>query len=275
MVHPEAVGQLGLREPEGFACSGNIHVAATYMRIRIMMQAGLCTAALEIPQPRLYRREMADELSKRILAARRSAGMNQADFARAIGVNQATVSRWESGAVPDIMALGRIAELAGKPLTYYTQSDVETSPTGPRLFVKGEVAAGVWKDALEWESDLWIPYQGGSHFDAPLEARFGLAVVGESMNEIYPHGTVLDCVSCIHAKIGEIQSGQRVIVVRRKFTGEIEATVKEYKRTADGDWLVPRSTNPAFQAPISLGEGEPEIEETAIIAVVKGSYRPE
>lgn len=223
----------------------------------------------------VYRREMADELSKRILAVRRALGLNQADFAAALGVNQATVSRWESGAVPDIVALGRIAELAGLPLTHFTAADVDSTPSGPRLFIKGEVAAGVWRDAYEWERDQWMPYQGGSHFDAPLEARFGLVVAGESMNEVYPPGTVLDCVSCIHAKITHFESGQRVIVIRRKFSGEIEATVKEYRRTPDGEWLVPRSSNPAFQAPIALADGGPDIEETAIVALVKGSYRPE
>jgi hypothetical protein len=51
--------------------------------------------------------------------------------------------------------------------------------------------------------------------------------------------------------------------------------VKEYLETAEGAWLVPKSRNPAFQQPIPLNGDDPEIEETAIIAVVKGSYRPE
>lgn len=120
-----------------------------------------------------------------------------------------------------------------------------------------------------------MPYIGGNHIDAPTEARFGLSVVGESMNEVYPPGTILDCVSCIQAGIDKVKSGQRVIVLRRKFTGEVEATVKEYLETEDGAWLVPKSRNPAFQQPIPLNGGDGEIEEIAIIAVVKGSYRPE
>lgn len=224
---------------------------------------------------RQYRGEMSDALPRRLLAIRRQLGMNQSAFAKALKVNQATVSRWENGSVPDIVALGNIAKLAGIPLTDLTHADVEHVAAGPRLFVKGEVAAGVWKEAFEWDRDQWEPYQGGSHIDAPLEARFGLIASGESMNAVYPPGTILDCVSCIHADITEFRSGQRVIVVRRRFDGEVEATVKEYLVTADGVWLVPRSDNPAFQSPIPLGDGDPEIEETAIVAVVKGSYRPE
>jgi transcriptional regulator with XRE-family HTH domain len=245
------------------------------MRIRMKPQTLLCVAAFDSPTPPRYRREMSDELSKRIVSVRRELGMKQSDFAIALGVNQATVSRWESGSIPEIVMLGRIASMAGRPLDYFSQADVDLYPSGPRLYIKGEVAAGVWKEALEWERDDWQPYQGGSHFEAPAEARFGLRVAGESMNEIYPNGTVLDCVSCIHAGIEGVENGQRVIVVRRKFTGEIEATVKEYRQTAEGRWLVPRSSNPAFQTPIPLEADDPEIEETAIIAIVKGSYRPE
>lgn len=245
------------------------------MRIRMTAQTLLCVGALESSLGAVYRVEMADALPRRLQAIRRALGMNQADFAKALEVNQATVSRWENGSVPDVIALGRIAKLAGVPLAELTSADVEVSASGPRLFVKGEVAAGVWREAFEWDADQWVPYQGGSHIDAPLQARFGLRVAGESMNEVYPHGTILDCVSCIHANISEFRSGQRIIVVRRRFDGDVEATVKEYRETPEGIWLVPRSDNPAFQTPISFGGDDPEIEETAIVAVVKGSYRPE
>lgn len=239
-------------------------------------QALLCATALDMHSACIYRREMAGgELSQRILAVRRELRMNQADFGKAVGVNQTTVSRWESGAVPDVIALGKIASLAGLPISHFTQADFDQSPSGPRLFIKGEVAAGVWKEAFEWDRELWVPYQGGTHFDAPMEARFGLSVVGESMNKVYPPGTILDCVSCLHADLRQFKSGQRVIVVRKRVDGEVEATVKEFQATDEGAWLVPRSNNPAFQAPIPLSDGDPSIEEVAIVAIVKGSYRPE
>lgn len=246
------------------------------MRMNIHGQAILCTGALAMQPPATYRRDVPDDLSTKIRAIRRTLGMNQAEFGKALGVNQATVSRWESGSIPDVVAMGRIAELAGIELSSLTGADFEAGRGGPRLFVKGEVAAGVWREALEWDRADWQPYQGGSHIEAPLEARFGLVVVGESMNEVYPPGTVLDCVSCIHAGIDRVQSGQRVIVVRKRADGDVEATVKEYLETDDGAWLVPKSTNPAFQAPIPMDDGKEDgIVETAIVAIVKGSYRPE
>lgn len=245
------------------------------MRIGIAVQDILCSFALEGSWAGAYRRDVPHDLSQRIRIARRELGLNQAEFAEKLGVNQATVSRWESGTTPEFGALNRIAALTGIDFAALVHADIESARTGPSLFIKGEVAAGVWKDAVEWDRGDWQPYQGGSHIDAPLDARFGLLVSGESMNEVYPPGTVLDCVSCIHAGIDKVTSGQRVIVVRRKFTGEVEATVKEYLETEDGVWLVPKSRNPAFQQPIPLKDGADDVEETAIIAVVKGSYRPE
>lgn len=218
---------------------------------------------------------MSADISQRIRQERRKLRLNQTQFAEALGVNQATVSRWESGTTPDFPSLERISKLTKVDINLLVNGDIRSVNSGPSLFVKGEVAAGVWKDAYEWNRGDWMPFVGGSHIDAPMEARFGLIVSGESMNEVYPPGTILDCVSCIHAGIDKVNSGQRVIVLRRKFSGEVEATVKEYLETASGTWLVPKSRNPEFQQPISLTDPGDGIEETAIVAVVKGSYRPE
>lgn len=47
-----------------------------------------------------------------IITARKSLGLNQAEFADALGVDQATISRWESGKItpsgPAIRLLGRL-----------------------------------------------------------------------------------------------------------------------------------------------------------------------
>lgn len=245
------------------------------MRISMSTQASLCGSALETRPVTFYRRDVPNDMSTRIRKARQALSMNQAAFAKALGVNQSTVSRWESGATPDGADIAKIAALTGIDMAALVSADFSAAQHGPSLFVKGNVAAGVWKEAVEWDRGDWIAYQGGSHINAPISARFGLRVSGESMNEVYPDGTVLDCVSVIHAGIDEIKSGQRVIVVRKRVTGEVEATVKEYQETEDGIWLVPKSRNPAFQQPIPITGDDPEIEETRIIAVVRGSYRPE
>lgn len=235
----------------------------------------LCGSALGTPATLPYRRDMADSLSTRIQSLRRKLGLNQAEFGKRLGVNQATVSRWEKGSIPDGVMLRAIATEGGVDVATLLDGDIESTSNGPTLYIKGEVAAGVWREALDWDREDWVPYQGGTHFDAPADARFGLRVTGESMNEVYPPGTVLDCVATIHAELREYRSGQRVIVCRKRWTGEVEGTVKELLIDGDTVWLLPKSRNPAFQTPILLNGPDDEIEETRIVAVVKGSYRPE
>lgn len=216
---------------------------------------------------------MMEDFANQIRKLRRERGLNQAGLGELLGVNQATVSRWESGSIPEPQQLARLAELAGVSLQDFIGGDLGASRIGPALFVKGEVAAGVWQDAWQWEPEEWKAYQGGSHIAAPDSDRFGLAVVGESMNEVYPPGTILDCVN-IH-NTADLKSGQRVIVIRKQFGDGYEATVKEYRQADGKDWLIPRSNNPSFQTPIDLSVQEEGIEEVAIVAIVCGSYRPE
>lgn len=150
----------------------------------------------------------------------------------------------------------------------------EILPIGPTLFIKGKVQAGVWREAFELPEDEWKTFHGRPDVTVDQKFRFGLLVQGDSMNEVYPHGTIVECIALMGG--AELLSGKRVVVVRRNLRQEYEATVKEYLVDEGGEeWLVPRSTNPAFQTPIKLREGEPGVEETRVVAIVVGSYRPE
>lgn len=147
---------------------------------------------------------------------------------------------------------------------------------GPTLFIKGSVQAGYFAEAWEVPEDEWERYTGRADVAAPVSRRFGLRVVGDSMNEIYPPGTILDCVALDPFGAGEIENGKRVIVRRKRFNDGVETTVKEYFRDADGiEWLVPRSRNPAFQAPFRCDEPGEGIEHIEIIGIVVASIQPE
>lgn len=151
---------------------------------------------------------------------------------------------------------------------------LEHASLGPLLYVKGEVAAGVWLEAQELPEMDWRAYFGIADCPYPTNIRFGLRVKGDSMDLVYPHGTVLDCVRYFGDY--EIKNGQRVIVQRYRTDGCIEATVKEYMRGENGEqWLVPRSSSPAFQSPIRCDQPEEGIERIEITAVVLSSIRPE
>lgn len=151
-------------------------------------------------------------------------------------------------------------------------ADLRPVPIGPQLYVKGVVAAGLWQPALEQPREEWQAFTGRSDVTAKAEHRFGLRIVGNSMDEIYPPGTIIECVSVFgHA---EPEPGKRVVVIRENEQGEVEATVKELVETGGTLWAVPRSKDPSFR-PINLTEPEEGIVEIRIAAVVVASVRPE
>lgn len=208
----------------------------------------------------------------RIAELRKRKGWTQSDLAEHVGVEQATVQRWEKGkrepSFDQLFALGKALDIAPGALL----DPHMAAPLGPTLFVKGEVAAGVWRHAIELPADDWQTFTGRADVAAEDNHRFGLRVIGDSMDMVYPPGTIIECVSLFgHASV---KPGKRVVVIRTNEDHECEATVKELVQQ-DGDlWLVPRSYNPAHR-PFRLSECEPGIIETRIAAVVVASVRPE
>ena len=124
--------------------------------------------------------------------------------------------------------------------------------------VIGAVQAGSWRAALEWPQE--------DQFETPvrIDPKFaGLTVIalevrGPSMNEVFPHGTIVICVPFIELGRGPMH-GERVVVQRFR-GGEVEASIKEYRFGSDAvPRLWPLSDHPDHQAPLRLDrleEGE-------------------
>ncbi|NDG48311.1 MAG: XRE family transcriptional regulator [Rhodospirillales bacterium] len=217
---------------------------------------------------------------QRLKAARERAGYVSAKAAaEAIGVSPASYTQHESGLRGFSNSLAeRYAAFFKVPLEWLVhgtrRTEVESFiPLGPRIYVKGEVAAGMFKEAWEIDPDQWEVFTGRADVAAPIRERFGLRVVGESMDMVYPPGSILECVRYSGQ---DITSGKRVIVQRVRDDDRVETTVKEYIVDAAGvPWLVPRSSNPALQAPIRADKPEPGIVTVEIFAIVVASIRPE
>lgn len=203
---------------------------------------------------------------------RKKRGMSQAKLAEAVGVEQPTIQRWESGKrLPDLDSLHRLATVLGVTPGALLEGGAIVS-VGPTLWIRGEVAAGVWRAAAEWPESDWQTFTGRADVAAKPEHRFGLIVRGDSMDLLYPPGTIVECVSTF----GHVEAlpGKRVVLVRENDRHEFEATVKELVEQDGQMWAVPRSTNPAHN-PVNLSQPEPGIFETRIVAVVVASIRPE
>src|SRR6185369_6894411 len=116
-----------------------------------------------------------DELA----ALRKKRGFSQAKLAELVGVEQPTIQRWEKGKrLPDLDSLKTLAEVLGVTPGSLLDGDA-LAAVGPLLFVKGEVAAGVWRAAAEWPESDWQTFTGRSDVRAKVEHRFGLRLVGD------------------------------------------------------------------------------------------------
>ncbi len=67
---------------------------------------------------------------KRLVKARREAGMNLVEMAKALGVVPATILNWEAGtSQPDAEELGRLARVTKKSITFfYTKPPQRRTP---------------------------------------------------------------------------------------------------------------------------------------------------
>jgi phage repressor protein C with HTH and peptisase S24 domain len=143
--------------------------------------------------------------------------------------------------------------------------------------VIGQVQAGAFVQAIEWEID------DVERFSIPLPIPMGyrnfrvvaFVVIGPSMDEIYPHGSIVAGVKFLD--VGRPpRTGERVVAFRKQH-GLMEASVKEFRIDRDGKArLWPRSTHPEYQQPLELEDnGEEQEDHPEVVYLVIGSYRPE
>lgn len=216
--------------------------------------------------------------AERLKQARTRAGYDSAkSAAEAMGVPVATFVQHENGArgypADRAKRYAKFFRVAPEWLLYGSVGNATFQQLGPQIFIKGEVQAGVWKEVWEVAPDEWEAFTGRADVTVPLKDRFGLRVVGDSMNDLYPPGTIIECIA--YDGTYQIPNGKRVVVQRVRYGQEVETTVKEYLNDGEIEWLVPRSSNPAFQSPIRADEPGDGIEKVNIIAIVVASVRPE
>lgn len=215
-------------------------------------------------------------IAGRIKALRESLGLKQHELAKLVGVNQSNVSKWERGEDEprEPKTLLRLAELAHVPLSQFLGYGAPSKfvPQARMARVVGELQAGAWKEAIEWDFD--DQYEERVAFadelpDVPLKAY---RIAGPSMNRMFPHGTIVFVAPLSGTGLSP-QSGKPVLVSRRNSDGLYEATIKEYVVDGDGSkWLWPRSYDPAHQAPVPYRESKSEevtISGIVMVATVK------
>ena len=171
------------------------------------------------------------------------------------------------------------AELAAvmNTTTAVLMGESDYSPAVGQAIVIGRVQAGNWQKAVTFidEADTSIvpcvlpPHIASKGTRAPV---FGLSVKGDSMDQVFPEGSVLICLPLYEMR-GPVKDGDYVIVHRINPDGLFEATCKQY-RLVDGEmWLAPRSSNPSHM-PIN-GDNTGDGVQVEVAAIVFGHYAPQ
>jgi SOS-response transcriptional repressor LexA len=220
--------------------------------------------------------------AERLRAAREKAGYpSAADAARAFGWTESAYRHHENGTRtfgPDAASrYGRAFKT--NPGWLLGLENVGGGPSAPpqqddRLVVNGSVEAGVWRASEAWDDERTFVIEGIPSL-APGAKRFGLVVIGRSMDEHYEPDTVLDCVSIFDTDV-KPQSGDHVICECIRSDGLRELTVKEYREEHGRYWLVPKSSRPEFK-PIEYAGPNPEHNdesEVRVVGFVVSSYPP-
>lgn len=210
-------------------------------------------------------------MGNRLKQLRKARDLSMADLAGRLGpdVSPATVDKHEKGKRKlSLEWLQRYADALG-----VHAAEIMDDPSNVIVWVRGIAQAGAFSDAVEWDRDRWYPLLVNVDKKWAAFEKFGVETHGPSMNEVYPEGTVCICVSTVDAEL-EPEVGKRYLVQRVDAAGNHETTIKELQVDDTGrPWLVPRSSDPAFQQPIPIAGEEGDTVE--IVARVIASFREE
>lgn len=192
-------------------------------------------------------------MENRIKELREALGWSQETLAEKAGTTNQQIGRLESGKRGlDTKWMERLAGPLGVPPAALIP--VSNSQKYVRLI--GDVQAGIWREPIEdHEGD-------GEWITAPLSDTimklrpFALRVSGNSMDRVYPAGTILICCH-LEALNEQPMTGKRYIIEDQDEHGRIETTVKEFVIDENGrPWAWPRSSDSEHQQPIPLDTGK-------------------
>ncbi|QEX18526.1 hypothetical protein FRZ44_38330 [Hypericibacter terrae] len=224
------------------------------------------------------------KFATRLKALRVEFGLSQKRLAEILGVKQPSITQAEKGkSLEPRFVIDAARHFGVRPEWLRGDDDGPREAEAPTASVSsiaviGHVQAGEWRAAYVWDRDQWYPIAIPPDRRYPRVERLALEVRGDSMNKLYPPGSIL--VAVRYADIGKRPAaGERVICLRHNVTDQVEATVKELELEKGVLSLVARTTNPrryppiridgGKTAPLTLQESGDEIE---IFARVTGAY---
>ncbi|WP_169926429.1 LexA family protein [Gluconobacter albidus] len=189
-----------------------------------------------------------------IRAIRDRTGKSFSDIARSVGVAPSTIVRFmNDGSASHSLSATTMARLE-KEFGASGHQDVRLVPSNSCELVPmvGKIQAGVWQSGDMFSQEGYSEYISITPDDRyPGIKRWAFRVQGDSMDLLYPSGTIVIAISyCDIAR--PPKTGDKVIAIRQE-NGLEEATLKEIEIKDDGRVVLwPRSTNPEFSQAIVI-----------------------
>lgn len=170
-------------------------------------------------------------------------GITQADLARVLGINKATVSSWMTGTrIPRLSKIDMLATVLNVRREDIVGIDnTDSEPQAVKIRIYGKVAAGVPMAMID---DIYDEEEIPAEMMKGGREYFGLVIHGDSMEPRMHEGDVV-----IVRKQDDADTGDTVIAT---VNGD-DATCKKLKKERNGIWLL--GTNPTF-SPVFFSDSE-------------------
>lgn len=209
---------------------------------------------------------MKPENTNRLAQVRDHAGMTQQQVAAAIGVTTTGYQNWEYGNTPiKATALRELAKLFGCTTDYLLNiSDIKVAvPSAARMLpVFGSISAGTPREALT-QSD--VMHETPERLYLEHERAFWLTVSGNSMNRLFPDGSLV-----LIDPDEEVRNGDVAVV----FVNGDDATLKRVYFESESVRLHPESYDPEYRDRV-IDQSDPDAPEVRIIGKAVSYTAPE
>ena len=209
---------------------------------------------------------MKPENTNRLAQVRDHAGMTQQQVAAAIGVTTTGYQNWEYGNTPiKATALRELAKLFGCTTDYLLNiSDIKVAvPSATRMLpVFGSISAGTPREALT-QSD--VMHETPERLYLEHERAFWLTVSGNSMNRLFPDGSLV-----LIDPDEEVRNGDVAVV----FVNGDDATLKRIYHEGDSIRLHPESYDPEYRDRV-IDATDPDAPEVRVIGKAVSYTAPE
>ena len=176
----------------------------------------------------------------RIKAARKRTGMTQAEAAQRSGIPLGTIRRWEQGVnEPDIDSIIQLADLYGTTTDdllgsrfsgFIAANPVQTVPVP----VLGRIAAGTPREAFSVSDET---HDTPATLVEGRESCFWLVVAGNSMNRLFPEGSLVLVDPALEVRDGDVAA---------VFVNGDDATLKRVYFEGGSVRLRPESFDPEY-----------------------------